>query len=59
MENTPTRHVDDSTTILGIFKNNLKSRSVNIFFSGWTLNSMKDVIGQPKLRPESIPGLYV
>ena len=37
MENTPTGHADDLPTILGIFKNDPKSRSVNIFFSGWIL----------------------
>ena len=37
MENTPTGHADDLLTILDVFKNNPKSRSVNILFSGWTL----------------------
>ena len=37
MENTPTAHADDLPTILGFFKNDPKSRSVNISFSGWIL----------------------
>ena len=37
MENTPTGRADDLPTILGIFKNDQKSRSVNILFSGWIL----------------------
>ena len=53
MENTPTGHADDLHTILGIFKIDPKSRSVNIFSSGWILtqNSIKDFIYQPKRRP--------
>ena len=31
MESTPTGHADDLPTILGTFKNDPKSRSVNIF----------------------------
>ena len=34
MENTPTVCTDHLPTILGIFKNDPKSRSVNIFSSG-------------------------
>ena len=37
MENAPTGHGDDLHPILGIFKNDPKSRSVNILFSGWIL----------------------
>ena len=37
MEDTPTECADDLPTILGIFKNDPKSRSVNICFSGWIL----------------------
>ena len=37
MENTPTVCADDLPTILGNFKNDVKSRSVNIFSSGWIL----------------------
>jgi len=37
MEYTPTGHADDLPTILGILKNDPKSRSVNILFSGWIL----------------------
>ena len=34
MESTPTGCADDLPAILGVFKNDPKSRSVNIFFSG-------------------------
>ena len=33
MGNTPMAHADDLPTILGFFKNDQTSRSVNIFFS--------------------------
>ena len=53
MENPPTVCADDLPTILGIFKNDPKSRSVNIFSSGWILtqNSINLFIYQPKRRP--------
>ena len=53
MENTPTGHADDLPTILGIYKNHPKSRSVNIFFqrSDFDPNSIEFFIYQPKLRP--------
>ena len=35
MENTPVVCANDLPTILGILKNNLKSRSVNILSSNW------------------------
>ena len=53
MENTPRGHADDLPTILGIFKNDPKSRSVNIFFQrlDFAPNSIKDLIYHPKNRP--------
>ena len=37
MENTPTGHADDLPTFFVISQKYPKSRSVNIFFSGWIL----------------------
>ena len=57
---TPTGCADDLPTILGILKNDPKSRSVNnslqqlIFYP----NSIKDVFDQPKLRPVDQAELY-
>ena len=53
MENTPTGHADDLPTILGFFKNDPKSISVNIFVQrlAFAPNSIKDFIYKPKLRP--------
>ena len=53
MENTPTGCGDDLLTILGIFKNDPKSRSVNIFVQllDFLPNSLEKIICQPKLRP--------
>ena len=53
MENTPTGHADDLPTMLGIFKNAPKSRSVNLFVQqlDFDPNLIKIVIDQPKLRP--------
>ena len=50
--NTPTGHADDLPTILGVFKNDPKSRSVNIFLAaGFCPKLYKTIIYQPKLRP--------
>ena len=45
MENTPTRHGSDLPTILRIFKNDRKSRSVNNFLQPLDLdpNRIKDL----------------
>ena len=53
MENTPTVCADNLPTILGIFKNEPKSRSVNNSLQqlDFDPNSIKDVFCQPKLRP--------
>ena len=56
MENTSTVCADDLPTIWGIFKNNPKSRSVNICVQrlDFAPNCIKDYIYQPKLRPEEM-----
>lgn len=53
MENTPTGRADDLPTLLGIFKNEPKSRSVNIAIQRPDLdpNGTKTFLHQPKLRP--------
>ena len=52
MEDTPAGRADDLPTILGIFKNDPKSRSVNIFQQlNFDPNSIKNIY-QPKLRPD-------
>ena len=52
MQNTSTGCGRHLPTILGIFKNHSKSRSVNNFFKCSDLdpNSVKDFVYQPKLR---------
>ena len=53
MENTPTGCGSDLPTILRIFKNDRKSRSVNNFLQPLDLdpNRINDFVYQPKLRP--------
>ena len=53
MENSPTVCADDLPTILGIVKNDPKSRSVNNSLQqlDFDPNSIKDLFDQPKLRP--------
>ena len=60
MENTPMVGADDLPTILGIYKNDLKSRSVNMVFSGWILpQTVYCLIYQPKLRPYIHTSIYI
>ena len=56
MENTPTGCADDLPTILGIYKNDPKSRSVIIFFQrlDFAPNTMINFVYQPKLRPAGL-----
>ena len=53
MENTPTGCADDLPSILAIFKNDPKSRSVNNSLQRPDLDpgSINDFFYQPKLRP--------
>ena len=56
MENTRRGCADDLHTILGIFKNDPKSRSVNIFFSGWILP--QTVLKNTYLPAKAPPSFY-